>query len=126
MSSLQLYDRGTVFFDGQMLVESTSVSVDVDPALNEIHTMQRGFSGVSPGSEKVRIDVNEALPRAGVDYDALSQLQGVEVVDFVLFVGAKKFKTKGFISNLKMNLGVDRAAEYSFSFIGSPLEQSDL
>ena len=126
MSALQIYDRGAVFFGNQLLVEVQSVSVDVDPALNEINTMQKGFAGMSPGSEKVRIDISEALPRAGVDYDALANIQGIDVVDFVLFVGAKKFKTKGFITNLKMNLGVDRAAEYSFSFIGSPLEQSDL
>lgn len=126
MSSLQIYERGAVFFGNQLLVECQSVSVNIDPKLNEINTMQKGFAGVSPGSEMVSIDVTEALPRAGIDYDAISALQGVEVVDFVLFAGAKKFKTKGFINNVKMNFGADRAAEFSFTYIGSPIETSDL
>jgi hypothetical protein len=126
MSSLQIYERGAVFFGNQLLVECQSVSVNIDPKLNEINTMQKGFAGVSPGSEMVSIDVTEALPRAGIDYDAISALQGVEVVDFVLFAGDKKFKTKGFINNVKMNFGADRAAEFSFTFIGAPIEATDL
>lgn len=126
MSSLQIYERGALFTDDQLLMECQSISVTFDPKLNEINTMQKGFAGVSPGSEMVSIDVSEALPRAGVDYDAITAMQGVEIVSMVLFAGAKKFKTKGFINNVKMSLGTDRAAEYSFTFIGAPIEQSDL
>lgn len=126
MSSLQIYERGALFAGGALLVESQSISVDVDPGLNEIKTMQRGFAGVSPGSEMTKIDVSEALPRAGVDYDALSAIQGVEIVEMVLFAAAKKWKCKGFINSLKMSLGADKAAEYSFTFIGGPLEISTL
>lgn len=122
MSNLNIYERGTIFFDNQVLVECQSLSVDVDPALNEIKTMNKGFAGVSPGAEMTKIDVGEALPRVGVDYDALAAIQGVEIVEFLLFAAGKKWKTKGFISNLKINTGVDKAAEYSFSFIGAPLE----
>ena len=126
MSSLQTYERGALFLGGALLVESQSISVDVDPKLNEINTMQKGFAGVSPGSEMTKVDISEALPRAGVDYDALSAIQGVEIVELVLFAASKKWKVKGYINSLKMSLGVDKAAEYSFTFIGGPLETSGL
>lgn len=126
MSSLQLYERGALFADGALLVECQTITVNHDPKLNVINTMQKGFAGVSPGSEESTIDVAEALPRAGVDYDAISAMQGVEIVEMVLFAGAKKLKYKGFITKVGMSLGADRAAEFSFSLIASPVESSDL
>ena len=126
MSSLQIYERGALFADGQLLIECQTITVNLDPKLNEINTMQKGFAGVSPGSEMTTIDVAEAMPRAGVDYDAISRMQGVDVVEMVLFAAAKKYKTKGFISKVGINLGADRAAEFSFSLIAGPIESSDL
>lgn len=126
MSSLQIYERGALFANGALLMECQGITVNHDPKLNAINTMQRGFAGVSPGSEEATIDVTEALPRSGVDYDAISAMQGVEIVEMVLFAGAKKLKYKGFITKVGMTLGADRAAEYSFSMMAAPVEQSDL
>ena len=126
MSALQLYERGALFADGALLVECQNITVNHDPKLNVINTMQKGFAGVSPGSEEATIDVSSALPRAGVDYDAISAMQGVEIVEMVLFAAAKKFKYKGFITKVGMALGADRAAEFSFSMIAAPVESSDL
>jgi len=124
MASLQIYDRGAVFFDGKLLVECVSFTVKSDPKLNPINTMQKGFAGVSPGAEQTDIEVTEALPRAGFDYDALAALQGNDVVEFVCYLGSKKLKCKGFISGLDMATGVDKGAEVKFNFMGSPLESS--
>jgi hypothetical protein len=125
MASLQTYDRGAFFLDGQLLIESQSVSVTVDPKLNEVTTTQKGFAGVSPGAEMTSIDVASALPRSGVEYDALLVIQGVEIVEALLFVGAAKYKAKGYINNLKIETGTDRAASYSFTMICGPMEKSD-
>lgn len=126
MSALQIYERGSVFFANQLLVECVSFTVKADPKLNPISTMQKGFAGVSPGAEMTEVEVTEALPRAGFDYDALRAIQGVEVVDFVCFLGAKKLASKGFISGLDLTSGVDKGAEVKFNFMGSPLEATDL
>jgi hypothetical protein len=126
MSALQIYERGALFADGQLLVECQSITVNLDPKLNEINTMQKGFAGVSPGSEMCTIDVAEALPRIGFDYDAISAMQGIDIVEMVLFAGAKKLKFKGFINKVGLNLGADRAAEFSFGLIAAPVETSDL
>jgi hypothetical protein len=124
--ALQTYERGAFFLDGQLLVEAQSVDADFDPALNEIKTMQKGFAGVSPGSETCKLSISEALPRAGADFDAISAMQGTEILEAVLFAGSKKFKTKGYISSVKMKLGVDTAAGYSFDMLCGPIEQTTL
>jgi hypothetical protein len=126
MSSLNTYEKGALFCNGALLVEVLNFSVDIDAQLNPIHTMQKGFAGVSPGSEMTKIEVNSAVPRSGLEFDVLSKLQGVEVVEMVFFAHAKKAKVKGYISNLKQNYGADKSAELSFSFLGGPVEESTL
>jgi hypothetical protein len=126
MSSLQIYERGALFADNQLLAECMNITVNLDAKLNPINTMQKGFAGVSPGSEESTIDVASALPRAGIEYDAIAAMQGVDIVEMVIFAGAKKFKFSGFITKTTLSLGADRAAEFSFSFIGAPVKTSDL
>lgn len=125
MSSLQIYDRGVFFLNGQLLVESQSVSVTVDPALNEVMTSQKGFAGVSPGAEKTTLDVSAAIPRVGLEVDVLKFIRAVDVVEVILFLGSAKYKGKGFVNNLKMDTGTDRAAGYSFTMVCGPLEKTD-
>ena len=126
MSALQIYERGAVFADGQLLVECQTITVNLDPKLNPINTMQKGFAGVSPGSEESNIDISEAIPRAGFDFAAISKMRGVEIVELVIFAGAKKLKFKGFITKVSLNFGADRASENSFSLLAAPVEESDL
>lgn len=124
MASLQTYEKGALFADGQLLVETTNFSVSIDSKAQEINTMQKGFAGMSPGSEMTQVEVTSALPRAGVDYDSLTKLQGLKVVEMVLFAGAKKWSTKGYVTNMQMQFGADRASEVSFTFKGGPIETS--
>lgn len=124
--AFQIYERGAFFFDGQLLVELVSYSVDVQTGMNEVNTLSKGFAGMSPGSEKTMVEVTEALPRAGFDFAALSKAQGLDVVEFVCFLGGEKLKCKGFITGLKISGGADKAAEISFNFTGGPLESTGL
>lgn len=125
MSELQIYDRGSLFFEHILQAECQTFSVDNDPQLSEINTM-KGFAGMSPGPKKVKIDVSSAIPRPGVEYDALQAMEDVAIVEFVCFLGGKKLKSKGFITNVKISSGADKAAEYSFSYIGTALKQTKL
>ena len=123
MSALQLYERGALFADGQLLVECQTITVNHDPKLNVINTMQKGFAGVSPGSEEATIDVASAMPRAGVEYDAIAAMQDIEIVEMVLFAAAKLQVTRASYQG-RASLGADRSAEFSFSLIAAPVEVS--
>lgn len=124
--ALQQYEKGALFLEGSLLVDVINFSLDHDAALQPIHTMQKGFAGVSPGSPMTKGSVSGGIPRAGLELDYLSKLQGVSVVEFVVFAHSKKKKFKGYITNIKEQYGADRAAEYSFDFIGVPVEESTL
>ena len=70
------------------------------------------------------VEVTEALPRAGFDYDALKAIQDIELVEFVCYLGGKKLMTKGFITGLDMASGVEKGAEVKFNFIAGPVKDS--
>jgi hypothetical protein len=126
MSSLQVYERGAIFADQQLMIEVQNFEVDSDAKNNPIDTMQKGFAGISPGSEHTKINVTSAIPRAGYDYDALKKMQGRDIVEFVVFAAGGKESSKGFIMNVKKSFGADKAAAVSFEFMGGPLETSTL
>jgi hypothetical protein len=124
--ALQHYEKCAFFIDGQLMSESTSVSVDSDPKLNAIETMQKGFSGVSPGSEMTQISVESAVPRIGFEYDFVGTMQAQAVVEFTFFAHGKKSTTKGFISKVGQKYGVNQAAAVSFEAMCEPLAESTL
>jgi len=124
--ALQQYEKGAIFLKGALLVEATNFHLEHDAALQPIHTMQKGFAGVSPGSPMTKGSVSSGIPRVGVELDYLQSLQDVEVIEFVVFAHSKKKKFKGYLTNIKEQYGADRAAEISFDFIGVPVEQSTL
>lgn len=124
--ALQQYEKGTLFLDGTLLVEVMNFSLDHDAANQPIFTMYKGFAGVSPGSPVTKGSVSGGIPRVGVDFDYLSKLKAVAVVEFVVFAHSKTKKFKGYIMSIKEQYGADRAAEISFDFIGVPVEETDL
>lgn len=124
--ALQLYEKAAVFVDQMLLSESTSVSIDTDPKLNLIETMQKGFSGASPGAEMTTISIESVVPRAGFEIDYLSKVQGVQVVEITVFAHAKKTTCQGFITKVSQKYGVNQAASVSFEFAGEPVNESTL
>lgn len=124
--ALQIYEKGVVLLNGQILMECQNISVDHSAALNPIHTQIKGFAGVSPGSPMMKASIESAIPRAGMEFDYLTTLQGVQVVTLVLFRGSKKVKSNGFLDNMKESYGADRGASCSVDFIGEPADQSTL
>jgi hypothetical protein len=124
MANLQTYEKGALFFGNVLLVEIQNFTVEHDAALSPVHTMQKGFAGVSPGSPMSKIEQASGIPRSGIEFDYLSKLQNVEIVEAVVYRGGKKLTAKGYITTVKEAFGTDKAAEISVSWIGKPFEES--
>lgn len=115
----QLYEKGAIMLDDQLLVEVTSFSPETDPALQPVKTLQKSFGGVSHGGTTVKCEISSAIPRAGVEYDYLERLQGVTEVTLVVLAHGKSKTSKGYLSNMKETYGVDQNSAISCSFIGT-------
>lgn len=122
----QIYEKGAVFIDGQLLSESTSVSISIDPQNQPIFTQQKGFAGVSPGATQTQISVESAVPVVGFEYDFTDALQSVKEVEITVFAHSKKTTCKGFLMKVDQKYGVNQAASVSFDFIGEPVSETSL
>jgi hypothetical protein len=124
--AFQAYEKGAIFAAGVMLAEALNFSLEHDSGLQPVHTMQKGFAGMSPGSPMTKGSVSSAVPRAGVDLAYLDKMTAGNPIDFVCYARGKKIKFKGYITNLKESYGADKSAELSFDFAGAPAEESTL
>jgi len=114
------YAVGYVYTDGQLLAEELSVDMEFDPANQVIVTQYKGFAGISPGAGRARATVSNAIPRVGMEYNAVKTAKAHSAVEFVVFAGAEKFSSTGFIMNVKMKFGADQPSTMDFDFEGEP------
>lgn len=122
--TLQVYSKGTLLVNGIVIAELLNFTVDHKSGNNAIHTVEKGFAGISPGSAGVEIKCESAVPRIGVDYDYADAQKNHALLDIVYFARSKKCKTKGFIMDFSETYGADKAASLSFTLMCAPVEES--
>jgi len=118
------YAKGSVFLDGQLLIEELSCDLDYDANNQIIITQQKGFAGISEGADSFEANVSNAIPRAGLEVDYYSLVADRTPVEFIVHAGGKKRISTGFIMKLSENFGADKASGISFVFRGGKPEVS--
>ena len=70
--ALQLYDRGFLYVNGQLLGESSGGSVEFmgDPII--VSTLVKDFAGVYPVPKHAQITVDTFVPAKGMEFDAVT------------------------------------------------------
>lgn len=124
--ALQTYSKGSLLLNGTLVAEMMTFSVDHKNGAQPIHTIEKGFAGMSPGSGSTEVKCESAVPRTGVNYDYTDALNTLAVLDIVIFCRGKKLKMKGFITDVSESYGVDKPAGLSFTIMGTPTEESTL
>ena len=112
----KFYSTIRILIDGQYMAELTSGSIDFDPRLNEVETVD-GF-GYTPGSKRVTITIGEAVPIGGLEFDfaralALSTSHQVEFV-----FGGQSYVSNGLFTGGSINGGANANTEASFTWVG--------
>jgi len=124
--ALQTYSKGTLLMSGIVLAELMNFTVDHKSGNNPIHTVEKGFAGISPGSASVEIKFESAVPKVGVDFDYLDAQKNQTILDIVYFARGKKCKTKGFIMETTEQYGADKPASFGGTLMCGPVEESTL
>src|SRR5579859_7807486 len=115
MASLKLYTLLYVVVGGQLLVEEQEVDMTRTTNSQPISTVANGYSGESPGAGMVEIDVQNAIPSAGFEFDAGPYMLGLIPIPIqVRGPGGKSVKGKAFIISDATRHGVNQEAKYSF------------
>ena len=122
----QLYEQAAIFVSKVPLAEAQDVKLSHLTNAQKIHTMTKGFAGISPGSLESEITIKSAIPRAGIEFDYIGKLQNNVEVDCVLFRAGKKVKMKGFIVEASEAYSVDSPSAFDCTIWAAPVDESTL
>lgn len=117
--NLQLYSLLYARVGGALLTEEASIDFERDGGGNIVKTVAKGFSGISPGSPMCSGRVMNAIPAAGLEYDAGQVIQSYTPVTIgILRSDGKQCVINGFIMKDAHSHAVDQEAKYDFNFVG--------
>lgn len=109
---------GEVQFDNSTLAEATSLSVTNAANSNAVTTMKKGLAGRSRGAPTTSIQVENAVPKAGMEAEFVEKcVQDADVTITHLF-GKRRYIYEGWIEEVATTQGTDAATSLSFTFMG--------
>lgn len=111
--ALQRYTDVSVYVNGRLLIESTSISVNRKSGSQPVNTQAKGFAGMSPGSPMMEITIENAVPSADFELDAGSFIRNMDVNEFMFFAAGKSLTTNGFFTDDSFSGAVDTASKLS-------------
>ena len=120
MANNAVYTLLFVTVNGKLLMEHGSAQLTRSGNHREVHTVAKGWAGITPGAPDCEMDIDNALPVADFEYDAGSAIFNATQVELgLLGPGGKTAVSKGFILTDTVRQGVNDSAGYSFRFKGS-------
>ncbi len=118
MANTQLYSIMLVCLNGTLSAEEQQVDFTRTANAQQIATVLKGFAGLSPGAPMIEIDVENAAPSVGFEFDAGAYIQSLTPVAVQLIgPGGKVIKGDAFITEDHGTHGVNQAMRYRFRMI---------
>ncbi len=109
-----------VQFDQSTLAEAQSVSITVNGNNNPVTTMKKGFAGRSRGATTVEIQVENAVPKGGLEAEFIEKcVENADVVITHLYAG-RQYIYEGYIDSVEATQGTDAPATISFTAMAGP------
>lgn len=118
MSQAQLYSLMFAVMGGNLLAEHQQLDFTRTSNAQHVATVLKGFAGLSPGAPMLEIDVDNAAPSAGLEFDAgpyIASLTPIAVQ--AIGPGGKALKGDAFITEDHGTHGVNQQMRYRFRCI---------
>ncbi len=104
--------------NGQLLVEEQEIDWNRTANAVEVDTVAKGWAGTSPGSPKIVVDVGNAMPSGGFEFDAGPYVSSQVPVPFqILGPGGKSMKGDCIFMHDGGKHGVGQQARYTFTLM---------
>ena len=111
--NLKLYTIAIAGLNGATMVEEQELDVEMSSNSQPVHTVAGQYSGESPGSGMIEIQMKSAIPAAGFEFDASKQIAGLIPVDVSVTFAGKQLLGQGFVVAQSLRHGVDTQASQS-------------
>lgn len=109
---------GFVLYEGTPVLQSSMVTMDVQTDNKDVNTQLLGRAGMSPGPKKVQVNVNSAIPAAGLEFDWVAIANAQVEINLAFKLAGTTYNMQGDVRNVKLDSSVDKANEVSFEFHG--------
>jgi hypothetical protein len=122
-TTLGYYGQFFPYLNGALMAEASSVDFGNENKDQDVETLVKDFSGITPGSDKMMITIRVHEPTVNSSVDELQRLElEKEIVTLALQQtgGGKKMQSKGWIRNVAGNSAVGANSEITFQFVGTP------
>ena len=123
MSKPSTYGQMLILMDGILLVEAASCEVSNENKDQDVETLVKGFSGVTPSPDKTMIKVESFVPSTGFEVDLQAREKARKVTEISLVMlgsSGQKLNSRGFVRNVSVKSGVGQNSTVSFDFVGEP------
>lgn len=111
---------GEVQFNQSTLAEAQSISVTVNGNNNPVVTMKKGLAGRSRGAVTVDIQVENAVPKGGMEAEFIEQcVENADVTISHVWAG-RTYQYDGYIDSVDTQQGTDSPASVSFTVVAGP------
>ena len=118
MSQAQLYTKVQVYVNGALLTENADVRLTRNAGLLPVNTTYKGFAGFTQGAPFMEIEVGNAVPLAGFEYNPGSDEQNANFVNLTLVAAGQTLSTDGGIMGDDLSYAVNSESKLNFRFHG--------
>lgn len=126
-SNLQKYATGQLYLGPQggspvLQLEMQSFTIKRSSGATGVDTAAKGFAGQSPGSPKMTISVQSAVPAAGMEFDPGTYIKNLDVADIVIFAASRTLSTSGFINDDTFSYSVNSEGKIDMEIVAQMAE----
>ena len=114
----QLYSKIKVYINGSLLTEEAEVKLTRNSALLPVNTVNKGWAGFAVGAPSIEIEVTNAVPDAGFEYNSGPDQIGANFVQICLQAAGKSLVSNGGIMGDDLSHAVNSESKMSLRFHG--------
>lgn len=118
MSQAQLYTKVTVYVNGALLTENADVRVTRNAGLLPVNTTYKGFAGFTQGAPFLEIEVGNAVPLAGFEYNPGEDEQNANFVNLTIVAAGQTLSSDGGIMGDDLSYAINTESKLNFRFHG--------
>ncbi len=123
MATAQDYANLGVLYNGNPLIQITSISLSGESGQQRVELLNEGLGGFTPGSGSTTVEVAIVVPIGGTEEPFWNHMVTGTFVTLQLPIGGEDYIGKGKIMSVKISQATNAVTEGSFTWEG-PLKET--
>lgn len=119
MADPQLYTATYVTYDGKLLAEEASITIDKKSGLNPVYTVAKGFAGMAVGASSIEMTIESATPAADFEVNPDPYLRTGKLAEIGCVMSGRQMVGKFFVTDATYSHAVNQESKLVMKFMGA-------